>query len=182
LLTHCQTREDLKRAAEGLLAETFQSLRQRVFSFTEAELPEEFKANPLWHQLHAEESALVEPADWGRYCPRADHQHLLIGPVLEDGQLTGALAVTRETPFTEPERQRMNRLCLHYSTALARLPSAPPGLTRREHEIAAAVRKGLRNAEVARALSITEHTVKQNLKSIYRKLGLRSRTELAARG
>lgn len=179
MFAHCLTREELKQAAEQLLEQSFASQRQRVFEFAR-DLRPEMTENPVFQQLTTEESALVEPADWARYCPRADHQHLLVGPVVENGQLTGALAATRTTPFTESERQRLNRICLHYSTTLARLPDTR-GLTPRENEVAAAVRKGLRNAEVARELCITEHTVKQNLKSIYRKLGLRSRTELAYR-
>jgi DNA-binding NarL/FixJ family response regulator len=38
---------------------------------------------------------------------------------------------------------------------------------------------GLRNAEVARDLSIGEQTVKTHLNNIFRKLGVRDRVELA---
>ena len=37
------------------------------------------------------------------------------------------------------------------------------------------------NREVASALFVSEHTVRANLKRIYAKSGVRSRTELAAR-
>lgn len=180
MFVHCHTRDELQRAAEELLKNDFQSLRQRVFTF-QSDLPEAVERNPFFQQLTTDESVLVEPADWAQHCPRADHQHLLVGPIVEDGRLIGALAATRDTAFRESDRTRMNRLCLHYSSRLAQLPKAQHELTPRENEVAAAVRQGLRNREVARELHITEHTVKQNLKSIYRKLGVRSRTELAAR-
>jgi DNA-binding NarL/FixJ family response regulator len=51
-------------------------------------------------------------------------------------------------------------------------------LTRREREIVRHVALGLRNAEVARQLCISEVTVKTHLNNIFRKLGLRDRVEL----
>jgi DNA-binding CsgD family transcriptional regulator len=39
---------------------------------------------------------------------------------------------------------------------------------------------GHTNREVAQALFVSVHTVEDNLRRIYRKLGVRSRTELAA--
>ncbi len=39
----------------------------------------------------------------------------------------------------------------------------------------------MRNREIADRLVLSEHTVKQNPKAIYRKLGVRSRTEIAGR-
>jgi two-component system nitrate/nitrite response regulator NarL len=52
-------------------------------------------------------------------------------------------------------------------------------LTRREREIVRHVALGLRNAEVARRLGITEVTVKTHLNNVFQKLGLRDRVELA---
>jgi DNA-binding NarL/FixJ family response regulator len=40
---------------------------------------------------------------------------------------------------------------------------------------------GMTNREVAAALVLSEHTVESHLSSAYRKLGVRSRTELAAK-
>src|SRR5436190_222291 len=56
-------------------------------------------------------------------------------------------------------------------------PEAP--LTPREIEIVRQVAMGLRNAEVADRLSISEVTVKTHLNNIFQKLGLRGRTALA---
>jgi len=52
-------------------------------------------------------------------------------------------------------------------------------LTEREHEIVRYVAEGLRNAEIARQLSISESTVKTHLNNIFQKLHLRDRLELA---
>jgi DNA-binding NarL/FixJ family response regulator len=58
-----------------------------------------------------------------------------------------------------------------------RPPAEDPGLTRRELEILRLVANGLTNGEVARALFVTEQTVKFHLSNIYRKLGVANRTE-----
>ena len=52
-------------------------------------------------------------------------------------------------------------------------------LTAREHEIARYVAEGLRNAEIAQRLAISESTVKTHLNNIFQKLHLRDRVELA---
>ena len=53
------------------------------------------------------------------------------------------------------------------------------GVTGREAEVLALVARGLTNAEVAKELFISSCTVDWHLSSIYRKLGLHSRTEAA---
>ena len=52
-------------------------------------------------------------------------------------------------------------------------------LTPREREIVRHVALGLRNAEVARELDISEQTIKTHLNNIFHKLGVRDRVELA---
>ena len=52
-------------------------------------------------------------------------------------------------------------------------------LTARELEIVRYVSTGLRNAEIAARLSISEATVKTHLNNIFQKLGIRDRVELA---
>ncbi|HSD19614.1 MAG TPA: helix-turn-helix transcriptional regulator [Anaeromyxobacter sp.] len=60
---------------------------------------------------------------------------------------------------------------------------APPsdGLTQREREVALLVADGLRSREVAERLGIASQTVKSHLKTIFDKLGVRNRVELARR-
>jgi DNA-binding CsgD family transcriptional regulator len=67
---------------------------------------------------------------------------------------------------------------------LARLPGRRPTnaneLTTRQREVAALVANGLANKEIAARLHLSLSTVEANLSSVYAKLGIRSRTELAA--
>lgn len=53
------------------------------------------------------------------------------------------------------------------------------GLTPQEFQIARAVAEGMSNTEVASAIFVSRKTVEAHLTRVYRKLGLRSRTELA---
>ena len=55
-------------------------------------------------------------------------------------------------------------------------------LTSAERRIAALVAAGRRNTEVAAELEISAKTVEWHLSRVYRKLGVRSRVELAALG
>jgi DNA-binding CsgD family transcriptional regulator len=60
-------------------------------------------------------------------------------------------------------------------------PPSPTGLTPTEQQVANLVGQGMTNRDVASALFMSEHTVRANLKRIYAKFGVRSRTELVAR-
>ncbi len=63
------------------------------------------------------------------------------------------------------------------------LPDEPPVLlTPREIEVLGALGNGMTNKEVARLLGISPHTVKFHIESLFRKLGVASRTEAVAKG
>ena len=67
---------------------------------------------------------------------------------------------------------------------LARIGGRAPSrgeLTEGERRIATRVAEGMTNRQVAAALFLTEHSVETALSRVYRKLGVRSRTELARR-
>ena len=61
---------------------------------------------------------------------------------------------------------------------VARPPGALDELTAREHEVSLQVSEGATNREAAAALFLTVKTIEAHLRSIYRKLGVRSRAEL----
>jgi len=75
-------------------------------------------------------------------------------------------------------------LSLEQAIALARGAEAadtpPSRLTPRERDAARLVAQGLSNREIADALVVTERTVESHLSHMFVKLGLRSRTQLAA--
>lgn len=60
--------------------------------------------------------------------------------------------------------------------------SLPEPLTAREKEVLQHMADGLANKQIALLLSISEHTVKFHLSSLYVKLGVSSRTEAVKRG
>jgi non-specific serine/threonine protein kinase len=66
------------------------------------------------------------------------------------------------------------------------VPAEPPSdnaldnLTRREWEVAALVARGFTNRQIASELAISEHTVATHVGKTRRKLGLSSRSQLAA--
>jgi DNA-binding CsgD family transcriptional regulator len=70
---------------------------------------------------------------------------------------------------------------VHIGPETAAQPSPADGLTQREREVALLVADGLRSREVAERLGIASQTVKSHLKTIFDKLGVRNRVELARR-
>lgn len=61
-----------------------------------------------------------------------------------------------------------------------RRPTTAPELSQREIEVLEKLARGLTNAEIAVALSVSENTVRFHLKNIYEKLGVTNRTEAVA--
>ena len=54
-------------------------------------------------------------------------------------------------------------------------------LSVREKELLRLLRQGLRNGDIAEKLGLTEGTVKAYLHTVFKKTGVRNRTELALR-
>lgn len=86
-----------------------------------------------------------------------------------------------ERPFGERERVLVDLLRPHVASWLTRL-SAPPGtlwrsvITRRQREILGLVRCGMSNKEIARALGLSQATVRKHLENASTRLGTASRT------
>jgi DNA-binding CsgD family transcriptional regulator len=81
---------------------------------------------------------------------------------------------------------RLSALCAQISAKLAFLRAKQElnqvaCLTQRELQIACLVAKSLTNAEIATELWISQNTVKQTLKRIFRKLNVSTRAEMVAR-
>jgi DNA-binding CsgD family transcriptional regulator len=95
-------------------------------------------------------------------------------------QLRAALAAFEELGATAWAERARSELAAS-GERLRRAPVAREALTPRELQVALAVAKGDSNAEVAAALYLTPKTVEYHLTHVYRKLGLRSRADLAHR-
>jgi len=135
------------------------------------------------------EAMVVEPKTWKLICPRADHWHVMAGPIVSAGQLVGVIGFTREQGMSAFDSQNLTDLsaiCLHISSWVATTKSPQPllqteRLTPREVQIASLVAQGRSNAEISAELWITENSVKQALKRMFRKLEVSSRTQMLAK-
>ncbi|MBI3205666.1 MAG: helix-turn-helix transcriptional regulator [Myxococcales bacterium] len=91
-----------------------------------------------------------------------------------------------ELDLEPPEGLRSSRMSLgnqeyvvlSYPAPRRALPST---LTPAEREVALLVRRGLSNAEIARARGVALRTVANQIACLFRKLGVSSRVELARR-
>ncbi|MBD2108517.1 LuxR C-terminal-related transcriptional regulator [Nodosilinea sp. FACHB-13] len=142
------------------------------------------------------EGLVTTPKAWKLICPRPDHWHVMAGPIVDRGQVVGSVGCTREKSMPAFDTQNLadlSAVCLHLSawTASVRLTrSTTPQpqhqsfntsrLTPRELQIADLVALGRTNAEIGNELWITENSVKQALKRMFRKLNVSSRAELVA--
>ncbi len=180
--------------------EYFQAKRCGVFFFDRINLPKTMQLalsieyNPIARYLterHApvHEGLLASPKTWRLICPRADHWHVMAGPIVSSGQLVGVVGFTREQispAFDDQNLADLSALCLHLSTWAATVRLQPPQklesdfLTPRELQIAQLVAQGRTNAEIGVELWITENSVKQALKRMFRKLEVSSRAEMTA--
>ncbi len=135
------------------------------------------------------EGLVASPKTWAILCPRPDHWHVMAGPIVRSGQLIGAVGCTREQSMSAFDAQNLadlSAVCLHLSVWASTVRSQHRSfkasrLTARELQIAELVALGRTNAEIGNALWITENSVKQALKRMFRKLGVSSRAEMVAK-
>jgi len=119
------------------------------------------------------EALVASPKVWKMICPRADHWHVMAGPIVSSGQLIGVVGCTREQSMPAFDSQNLadlSAVCLHLSVwaATARSQYQPfktdslrevrkNRLTPRELQIAELVALGRTNAEIGNELWITAH-------------------------
>ena len=107
---------------------------------------------------------------------------LALGRTQRRAKRRGAARTTLEDALAEFERVGAPLWAGQARAELARVGgrgSSRSDLTEAERRIAGLVGEGRTNREVAAALFLTEHSVETALTRIYRKLGVRSRAELA---
>ena len=172
------TLELLERQAErtgGRLAHAG-ALRCRGLLAADAELDAPFRGALAWHD------GLTDPFERAR-------TELCYGERLRRAgrradaraQLRAALAAFEELG-AEPWAQRaVTELRGTGERARRRTPDTIDQLTPQERQVAALVAEGVTNREAAAALFLSPRTIETHLSHVYRKLGLRSRAELASR-
>lgn len=142
------------------------------------------------------EGLVTTPKAWKLICPRPDHWHMMAGPIVDRGQIVGSVGCTREKSmpaFDTQDLANLSAICLHLSAwtasvRFARSTTLEPQhqslstsrLTARELQIANLVALGRTNAQIGHELWITENSVKQALKRMFRKLDVASRAEMVA--
>jgi DNA-binding CsgD family transcriptional regulator len=136
-------------------------------------------------------SALGEHDDADRHFSTAERMEDRIGAVPFGALARLQHAAALQTRGRPGDRQRAERLAEHGAATARRLGAARlvalagalggDGLTAREREIAELVADGLANRAIAAKLVLSERTVETHVRNVLGKLGLRNRTELAAR-
>ncbi|MFN8123424.1 MAG: LuxR C-terminal-related transcriptional regulator [Thermoleophilia bacterium] len=96
----------------------------------------------------------------------------LLSEALETFEALGA------TPWADRAREELDASGLRART---RDPAVTDRLTPRELQVALAVARGATNREAAAKMFLSEKTIERHLGNVYRKLGLRSRSQLARR-
>lgn len=110
----------------------------------------------------------------------------MVGPIIGDGALLGALRFGIVTPPTQELRRRVGAICTHVSVRLAELGFSSPltesfaRLTRRQREVVHLTTRGFTTQQMASVLTISPNTVKKHLKLVFARLHVQSRVALAA--
>jgi DNA-binding CsgD family transcriptional regulator len=147
----------------------------------------------------AHEELVLPPGGWKqselyqRCCSQYNHEHIMTGAIVGNGHLIGTVNFARVgdniPAFDWSDLASLGAACSHFSAKLADLRRQSDSvldpiiqlLTPREIQIAMLVAKGLKNAEIGAELWITQNSVKQALKRMFRKLEVSARTEMVAR-
>ena len=167
--------EEQARATGGVWALTIASRCRALLSAAAGDTDAAYASLDRALELHEQ---LQEPFERGRTLlvrGTLQRRNRKKRPARES--LTQALAVFDELGarlWSERARAELRRIG-------GRAPATPGVLTPTEERVAALVAAGRTYREVADALFISPKTVQWNLSKIYRKLGVRSRAELAAK-
>lgn len=203
-INQARSEHELRSQLVPKIGEYFAAKRAGIFLFDQLPLANNnlqkilnvalsIEHNPIARYLaerHApvHEALVTSPKAWKLICPRPDHWHVMAGPIVNRGQLVGVVGCTREKLMPAFDTQNLadlSAICLHLSVWAATVRSLPQcfrtdRLTPRELQIAQLVALGRTNAEIGSELWITENSVKQALKRMFRKLEVSSRAEMVA--
>lgn len=118
--------------------------------------------------------------DWIRAARKeGDLLHVIVVVTEANAETAGAAFAAGATAVISDSFSTGNLASAVTLAAAAAVPTDRYGLSDRELEILAFVTRGASNAQIGRALWVSDQTVKFHLSRIYRKLGVSSRTEAA---
>lgn len=118
--------------------------------------------------------------DWVRGVRKdGDLLHVVVVVREADAETAGAAFAAGATAVISGSFSTGNLASAVTLAAAATAPTDRFGLSDRELEILGFVTRGASNAQIARALWVSDQTIKFHLSRIYRKLGVSSRTEAA---
>ncbi len=199
-----QDEDDLRSQVVPKIGEYFATKRSGIFFFdqllADRNLQKLLKValsvehNPVARYLAerhtpVHEGLVTSPKAWAIICPRPDHWHVMAGPIVDRGQLVGVVGCTRDRSMFAFDTQNLadlSAICLHLSVWAAtkvrfqQQSFQSERLTPRELQIAELVALGRTNAQIGKEIWITENSVKQALKRMFRKLEVLSRAEMVA--
>ncbi|TQJ31155.1 LuxR C-terminal-related transcriptional regulator [Microbacterium sp. SLBN-146] len=162
--------ESLDRAWGRLWSRWEESTRIAVTVVATAHDPTEESVTTALRRLGVPMAALT-PAEAAGLVVRRQNAILVEHPLLRSLARARMPAVVREaappTPVMAP------RIAVHVAAAPLPVP-----LTRQERRVMNAMAQGMTNIEIGRTLFLSPKTVEAHLTRVYRKLGIRSRTEL----
>ena len=135
---------------------------------------------------HIDEATLAraeQTAPWGYVVKPFDPRQLLSTVLVALGRRRAELAQREagDARYREALR-RIGAIVAEAGLGAAPAPApAVPGLSQREQEVVRALLESGRVPSIARSLYISPHTVRNHLKSVFRKLGVSSQAELIER-
>lgn len=203
-INQAHSEHDLRSHLVPKIGDYFAAQRSGIFFFDQLPLADKsfqkilkvglsIEHNPVMRYLverhsPAHDALVTSPKAWRIICPRPDHWHVMAGPIVNCGQLVGVVGCTRDKSMPAFDTQNLGDLsaiCLHLSVWTATVRPQHQSfksdrLTPRELQIAELVALGRTNAEIGNELWITENSVKQALKRMFRKLEVSSRAEMVA--
>jgi len=138
----------------------------------------------LWgaaESLRQEIGTILSPVEHYVYEPYIDAARAKLDDVEWEAAWAEGKAITFEEAieYALSELRSPNPISSE-SEQLSAASAQPPNLTRREREVASLVAQGLTNRQIASELVISERTVDNHVTNIFKKLGLRSREQVAA--
>jgi len=105
------------------------------------------------------EAMVTSPKAWAIICPRPDHWHVMAGPIIDRGQLVGAVGCTRDKSMPAFDTQNLadlSAICLHLSVWAATVRSGQNSISKQQRLSFDSLREAPQDRLTPRELQIAE--------------------------